>query len=254
MPLGVARLELLTHDEVELASAGAVEAVDLVETVAPVHAEETEDWEEDTDAAARRAFEVEGAVILELAPAVARLRKGEDVDSGLRLERDGETEFERVLVVDIAVVGVGGGGAGRERSILVATEADCLLAVGAVTAHAIATHDELAERRLTPAVVVAEEAHLELAHEDELAVWRNGLEDLALERPLVVLNETVELLLVVLVSPIVACEGGVWWSELHTDGEIGAAAGEDGVVERVAGERDTDGYVVALQWLFCLQN
>lgn len=195
-------LERLPDDEVELAATCSVVAVDFVEAVAPVHAEQTEDGQEDADTDTGRAFEVEWAIVLEGAPTIASFGKGKSVDGGLWLQCDGVAELHGVLVVDVAIVGVGGACTRCKRGVFVATESDCFFAVGAVARHAVATHDVFFEWRFFVAVVVAEESHFELAHEDEFAVGREWFEDLSFETPLVILDELVEYVGAVFVAPV----------------------------------------------------
>ena len=93
-------LELLAYHEVELAaSVGGV-----VETVAPVYAEQAYHGQEDAHAHSRAALYLERIEIPDVGPAVAAFEEGQHEDGTLRLQDYGIPQLDRELVVDVAGV------------------------------------------------------------------------------------------------------------------------------------------------------
>jgi hypothetical protein len=76
---GVSLLELLTQDEVELAS--ALCSVNLVESVSPVDTHHTNHWQEDAHTYAGRTLHVEWVELVYCCPSVTALGKGKAVDA-----------------------------------------------------------------------------------------------------------------------------------------------------------------------------
>ena len=72
----------------ELTMIVARHAVNIIEAVAPVEAEQAEHRQIDTHTETRRAFHIEGVEVLEPKPAVTGFEEGQGIDSGLRIQRE----------------------------------------------------------------------------------------------------------------------------------------------------------------------
>ena len=247
----------------------AAAVLGVVETVAPVHAQESDHREEDTDADTGTALDLERVELADVRPAVTALEEAEDIDGGLRLEDHRVAEFHRKLVVDVAGVGTGGAVRRdthrREGIVLITTQGDDFRSVGHVSRHTVTAHLEAFERGIAPvAVVVAEETELRPAHQHEVT-HQFGIDGTA-EFPLVVLDPLVAVRgaplvldgsgivqiggVVIDVLPAadlhffavlesVFTEQRIRRSHLHGGGEVGSHAGIDLLVRGVAaqGER-----------------
>ena len=187
-------LEFLADQEVELAA--ALLAVDIVvETVAPVDAEHTDDRQVDTGADTGGTLDFERIELPDVRPGVTAFEEDQRKDRGLRLEDDRITEFDRELVIDIARIGVArrvvlGRGERRQGVVVVTAESDDLGTVAVVARHAVAAELEALERRVAPlAVVVTQVTELEAGPQDQVAGQFRI--EIGLEMPLVVLDPLV---------------------------------------------------------------
>ena len=88
----------------ELTAVIACSAIDIIEAITPVEAEQTEHGQVDTHADTSRTFHLKRVEMLETEPAVACLKEGERIDSGLRVERQRITQLKRIFREDVPPV------------------------------------------------------------------------------------------------------------------------------------------------------
>ena len=226
----------------------------FVKAIGPVDTHQTDKVEEQADTHTGRLAKGEGVHLAHVRPSISGFDKAEGIDVGGSFKHEGIAEFETETRVGIGVSSVVAG----DGAVFITAQGDGLLSVGGVAGHTVTTDVEGFEGRFAVFVVGANDTEVGARHDDRtmLQTRIEGGVGAETEYPFVVFQPAIFLLCLLVVGRTVVVRGqslivfpikeGVGWSEGELEIEVRTAAGEEGVVGRIAGERKADVEVVTV--------
>ena len=220
----------------ELTVVFACNALDVVEAVAPVEAEQAEHRQIDAHTETSRTLHIERVEVLKAKPAVTSLKEGQRIDGGLRVKRQRIAQFKGVFREHVATSCASVVVTRCKRIVAITTHTHQLAAIKRIVVQAIATEEITMEwGRANLRVEVTEIAKAHTGHQHKFLI-KFGIPS-SFEGPTVHLHPFV-LLVFREGAVILVGKERIRRRDFQAQHELGTTARIERLAHRIAAQRD----------------